>query len=213
MINSIYMLTDHQLEELSNKMNIPLEEIIFKDEVPNKFEFNKSYIINLEDNYNDKGELNSGTHWTCLQVNKYPNGTIQGIYFDPFGIPPPKSILKTYKNTTGKEHMPHNTKDVQSLMSNACGWYCSAFLHFINNFSHRTKDLYLDTEHFLDFFDDLNKSVDFKKNEFILKHFFQPKDPSKRREIEVIADPENIDKDVNGEGIDAFKIPVNINIK
>jgi hypothetical protein len=95
-------------------------------------------------------------------------------------------------------------------MSNACGWYCCAYLHFINNFSERTKDLYSDTENFLGMFDDLNKSVDFKKNEFMLKHFFQPKDKSKRKAIEVIANPDTIYSDVNGEGIDAYGVNVNI---
>ena len=124
------------------------------------------------------------------------------MYFDPFGSPPPKDIIEAYKNTVGKSHFPYNTKDIQSLMSNACGWYCMAYLHFINNFSHRTKNLYDDTENFLEFFDDLNKSVDFKKNEYMLKMFFQPKDKSLRKEIEVIADPETIDTDTNGERID-----------
>ena len=205
------MLSDNQLEELAVKMNIPLEEIVFKDQCPKKFEFNKSYIINLEDEYNEGGQLQSGSHWTCLQVNKYPNGLIQGIYFDPFGIPPPKDVIETYKRTTGKNHFPYNTKDIQSLMSNACGWYCCAFLHFINNFSHRSKDLYTDTDNFLEYFDDLNKSVDFKKNEFILKQFFQPKDPSKRKAIEVIADPTTIDTDNNGERVDMMRIPIQIN--
>ena len=57
-------------------------------------------------------------------------------------------------------------------------------------------------------FDDLNKSVDFKKNEYILKHFFRSEDPSLRKEIDVITS-----QDEKG-GIDAFndknmiKIPV-----
>lgn len=206
------MLTDSQLEELSVKMNIPLKDIIFKDQTPSKFEFNKSYIINLEDEFDEGGNLQSGSHWTCLQINKYPNGTIQGIYFDPFGIAPPQDILDCYKRTTGKNHFPYNTKDIQSLMNNACGWFCCAFLHFINNFSHRSKDLYQDTDNFLEFFDDLNKSIDFKKNEFILKHFFQPKDPAKRREIEVIANPDTIYTDNNGERPDMMNIPVKVNI-
>jgi hypothetical protein len=207
------MLSDKQLEELSVKMKIPLEDIIWKDETPSKFEFNKSYIVNLEDEYKEDGTLNSGSHWTCLQVNKYPNGTIQGMYFDPFGIPPPTEILDTYKRTTGNKHMPYNTKDIQSLMSNACGWYCSAYLHFINNFSHRTKDLHNDTEHFLEFFDDLNKSIDFKKNEFMLKQFFQPKDPKLRKEISIISNPDSIEDGDNDTRVDMMAIPINTTIK
>ena len=45
---------------------------------------------------------------------------------------------------------------------------------------------------FLQCFEDLNTSCDFKKNEFILKQFFRAKDPAKRREIEVIAPTDRI---------------------
>jgi len=202
------MLTDSQIEQLCNKMNVPLEAVIFKDQVPSTFKFNKSYIINLDDEFDEKGNLQSGSHWTCLQINKYPNGKIQGIYFDSFGIVAPKSIIETYKKTTGHNHFAHNTKDIQSLMSDACGWYCCAFLHFINNFSHRTKDLFNDTENFLEMFDDLNKSVDFKKNEFILRQFFQPKDPALRKEIDVLADVDSIESGKDDNRINMMSMPV-----
>lgn len=199
------MLSNNQIEELAVKMNIPLENIIFKDDCPDKFKFNKSYVINLEDEYDEAGKLQSGSHWTCLQINKYPNGKIESMYFDAFGSPPPTDIIDCYKRTVGKSHLPYNTKDIQSLMSNACGWYCMAYLHFINNFVGRTKNLYDDTENFLEFFDDLNKSIDFKKNEYMLKMFFQPKDKSLRKEIEVISDPENIYNDTNNDNRVDFK--------
>lgn len=207
------MLTDYQLEKLCKNMNIPLQSIIFKDECPKTFKFNKSYIINLDDEFDESGNVKSGSHWVALQINKYPNDVIKGMYFDSFGCPPAIDVIKCYKNTTGKDHLPYNTKDVQSLMSNACGWYCCAWLHFINNFSHRERDIYLDTENFLEFFDDLNKSIDFKKNEYILKLFFQPKDPTKRKEIDVIADSETIDTDVNGYRPDIMAMPVEIKYK
>ena len=57
-------------------------------------------------------------------------------------------------------------------------------------------------------FDDLNISVDFKKNEYILKQFFRSDDASKRKPIEVDFDSANIvDGDSPG-GIDLTKIPV-----
>jgi len=199
-------LTDTQIRELCNKMNIPLasvDGIIFKDELPTELEYNKSYFINLEDEYNGEGFLNSGSHWTCLQIAKYPNGKIAPIYFDAYGMPPPE-VVKDRMMKFCKQKIPFNTKDIQSLMANACGWYCCAYMHYINNFSHRTGDIYEDTEQFLSYFEDLNKSTDFMKNEYILKHFFQSKDPSLRREITTIADVEQITEDNNG-GIDAFK--------
>ena len=199
------MLTDSQLETLADKMDFKIAGIYYKDDIPRKVQFNKSYLINMEDKYDASGNLSAGTHWVCFQSNKYPDGSIESIYFDPYGIPPPENVKKVVKEATGKG-LPYNTKDIQSLMNNACGWYCSAFLHFINGSPYRTKNLYQDVSTFLDLFDDLNESVDFKKNEFILKHFFQSKDPKKRREIEVISNPENIVNSDSGKGYDISKI-------
>ena len=86
------MLTDSQITQLSQKMNIPLELVCFKDELPRKAAFNKSYVINLDDSIDEKGNQNEGTHWTALQINKYPDGKVEPIFFDPYGQPPSESI-------------------------------------------------------------------------------------------------------------------------
>lgn len=197
-------LTDGQIRELCSKMNIPLANngIIFKDELPNKLEYNKGYFINLEDEYDGNGMLNSGSHWTCFIIVKYPTGEIDPMYFDAYGMPPPEIVKEKIMKFANKK-VPFNTKDIQSLMANACGWYCCAYLHYIFNYPHRIGDIYEDTEQFLSYFDDLNKSIDFKKNEYILKHFFQSADPALRRAIEVVAPTEEITDDNNG-GIDGF---------
>lgn len=204
------MLSDDQLIELCDKMNIPLASkngIIFKSQIKAKdLEYNKSYFVNLEDEYDEKGNLNTGSHWTCFQISKYRNGEVAPMYFDSYGIGPPEKIKEEIMKFC-KKKVPYSTKDVQSLMSNACGWYCCAFLHFINNFPSRTGCIYDDTELFLSYFDDLNKSTDFLKNEFMLKQFFQPKDPKLRREITTMADidPNDITDDLNGPVITPFK--------
>lgn len=186
------MLTNTQLEDLATRMKVPLEYVGFKSELPKKLKTNRSYIINLDDEV-DKGTgiRSSGTHWTCFQIMEYPNGKKEGIYMDSYGAPPPEIVNKrTMENF--KMKMPFNTKDIQSLMNDACGWYCLAFLHFINVYPQRSKNLYWDTEAFLSLFEDLNKSIDWKKNEYILKMFFQPEDETKRKPIEVLADPNDI---------------------
>jgi len=204
------MLTNTQIRDLSKRMSIPLANIIFKNDLPRKFEFNKSYFINLDDEYNTDGTLNQGSHWTCLQVNKYPNDLVEAIFFDPYGIGAPEEVKKVFNKTIGTigRQFPHNTKDVQSLMSNACGWYCLAFLHYINAFPKRTKNLYDDTDTFLSFFDDLNKQVDFKKNEYILKQFFQSADPKLRKEIDVYGDGIGRIIEENTQPIDLTKISI-----
>ena len=202
------MLTNTQIRDMARKMSIPLADIAYKTDLPKKFEFNKSYFINLDDEYKEDGTLNQGSHWTCLQINKYPNDLIEAIYFDPYGIGAPESVKKVFNNTIGAKgrQFPHNTKDVQSLMSNACGWFCLAFLHYINAFPKRTKNLYDDTDAFLGMFDDLNKHIDWKKNEYMLKQFFQSADPKLRKTIDVYGDGIHRITSENTEPIDLTKV-------
>jgi hypothetical protein len=54
--------------------------------------------------------------------------------------------------------------------------------------------------------------VDFKKNEFILKHFFRSADPKLRTEIDVIKPIDSITKESEKGGIDMFKLPVDIKV-
>lgn len=198
-------LTDTQLNYLAEKMGYKLESVCFKDELP-RLKHNVSYIINLESEFDESGEPNTGTHWACFQVNKCKNGKIEPIYFDPYGMPPPEIVKKRVEDFSG-QRLPFTTKDIQSLMNNACGWYCSAFLHWINKSSYRSRDLYTDVSSFLEMFDDLTKSVDFKKNEYILKHFFRSSDPKDR----TVVDVETISGDTTGDGVDMMTIPVSIN--
>lgn len=207
------MLSDSQLMQLSKKMNFPLEGVFFKDELPRKLKYNTGYIINLENSIDEEGNENEGSHWTCLQINKYPGGEIEPIFFDPYGAPPSENIKKCVRDTCGK-YLAYNKKDIQSLMNNACGWFCCAFLHFVNTFERRSRDLYQDVDTFLELFDDLNESIDWKKNEYILKMFFQSADPKLRKEIDVIGDTNKImgsdHKDKYGG--DLMKIPIDINM-
>lgn len=175
------MLTDTQIWDLAERMKVPLVFCDFKDRLAKKkLQYNKSYIINMENELDEDGHKNEGSHYTCFQVNKYPNGKKEGIYFDSFGQPPPQ-IVETF---TGMK-LPYQTKDIQSLMNSACGWYCLAFLHFINASEYRSKHLYTDCEDFTDLFDDLNKTNNHLKNEYVLKHFFRSEDPAKRKPVEV----------------------------
>jgi len=203
-------LTDTQITNLCQKMRIPLGGIFFKDELPNKIDSNKAYFINMEDSVDEEGNENDGTHWTFAQIRKYPNESTECIYFDPYGQPPPENVSKVLKASTNKAGIPHTEKDIQSLMNNACGFYCLAIGHYINASQYRTNDLYTDVSDFMDLFDDLNHSVDFKKNEFLLKHFFRSEDPSLRESIDNIKSIESISKEDEKGGLDAFKIPMDV---
>ena len=99
-------------------------------------------------------------------------------------MPAPKAVCDAVFKFCGKK-LPHTTCDVQSLMANCCGYYCCAFLYFINTYEGRSGHVYTDTTGFVDMFNDLNESQDFKKNEFILKCFFRSSDSSKRTPIDI----------------------------
>ena len=189
-------LSNTECFELAKKMNVNLVFCNFKDKLKaHKLKYNCAYILNLEDEFNEDGTRNSGSHYTAFQINKYPNGKTAGIYFDSFGAPQPDTLTEYLGGI-----LPHNNIDCQSLMSNACGFFCLAFLYYINSFPQRTGDLYTDANHFINLFEDLNVSRDHLKNEFILKHFFRSADPALRRPINVggeIIDTEKITTDLN----------------
>jgi hypothetical protein len=198
-------LTDSQIIDLCGRMSIPLGDVCFKDELPDNLDFNKGYFINLQDSVDQDGKPSPGTHWTFVECIKYPNDKTDAIYFDPYGVAPPENVKRVVKNTIGREGVPHTTKDIQSLMNNACGYYCLAFAHYINASRFRSCHLFTDVETFMSLFEDLNKSTDFKKNEYILHMFFRSEAPELRKEIDVFRDDEH------GE-IDGFKLPVDVKI-
>jgi hypothetical protein len=184
------MLTDDQIYDLAKKMDIPLERCCFKSELADKkLKYNKSYIVNMQNELDEHGKPNEGTHYVCCQANKYPNGKISKIYFDSYGMPPPQEV----EIFLGTGFVPHSKIDIQSLMNGACGYYCLAFLHFINAFEHRSKDLYTDAHDFTDLFDDLGVEKNHLKNEFTLQQFFMS--PTRGRSFNLgqgFADPNTI---------------------
>jgi hypothetical protein len=165
---------------MAKKMGIPLAGVVFKTELPKmKLEYNKTYIINLDDETDENGEPNEGTHYVFLQMNKSPHGNFAPLYFDSYG-----KIYPTVVETTVRHYCdmkcPYTTKDIQSIVSGMCGWYCLALSFYLNRFPQRTHNIYDDIGCFLGFFNDLNVSNDHKQNEWVLSQFFQPKEGPKR---------------------------------
>jgi len=175
------MLSDEQIIPLAKKMGIPLERVCFKSQLEDEpLEYNRAYIVNFDDEFDEVGGLNAGSHFVAFQINQYPNGRKEGIYFDPYGLASPKTIL----NYTG--NIPHTTKDIQGVLGEVCGYFCLAFLHYVNAYKGRTKDLHTDTDHFLEFFLDINKKDDLaKQNEYILKQFFRTPDSKTPVEVDL----------------------------
>lgn len=173
-------LSDTEIWLLAKKMDIPLAYVGYKDNLRMEaIKSNKSYIINLQDEDDD----GNGSHWTCFQINKIRKNNkddYEAIYFDSTGMPPPEEVKRIVKKQFNK-YLNYTTKNVQSIVAGSCGYWVLAFLHWINVFDQRTKNLFEDTMLFLDLFDDLNYKNDHTKNEFILKHFFLNKDPKFRK--------------------------------
>lgn len=210
------MLTDHQIEDLAQRMKVPLGGVEFKDLLPKRLEVNKVYIINLQDSENDDGDDNQGTHWTMAYIRQTPKNQLHPIYFDPYGCPPPENVKNIIEKQCNMK-CPYTEKDIQSLMNNACGFYCLAMAHFICASKYRTNDLYRDVDDFMDIFDDLNKSIDWKKNEYILMQFFRAEDPTMRKPIDNLSqthdDYDRILAEDEKHGKDLMKIPVNLDTK
>lgn len=199
-------LTDEQIWTLAKKMDLDLAFVDFKsDLLTQPLEYNKGYIVNLADQFDKDGKPNDGTHWVAFIIRKYPNGKIAPCYFDSFGCVPPKEVSEYIKHFTKIHEVPYNLKDIQSLMSGVCGYYCLAWLYFIENMI-PTGDLYHDTDRFLEMFENLNTSINFKKNEFILKNFFRSRDPKERIPVSV----ENDMTENNADSISGTNIAVDV---
>ena len=180
-------LTDDNLRALAKRMGMKLEAVVYKSQLEDMtLEYNKPYIINLDNEYAADGSQNSGSHYVALQVSKNNKGKVEPCYCDSYGVAPPQEVL----DFVGVKHVPYNTKCIQSLMSEVCGYICLAFLYFINKFEHRSGQIYHDCEQFTDLFNDLNTSSEWKPNELMLKSFFQSSDKEYRRThpIEVFTD-------------------------
>ena len=86
-----------------------------KDELPLTLK-RGFYVINLQ-----SSTVGSGTHWTALYYNSK-----HSYYFDPFGFIAPTEVEQKLNEYT------FNNKQIQNLKSTACGYYCIAFIIFMN---------------------------------------------------------------------------------
>jgi hypothetical protein len=89
--------------------------VYMKDQLPDKLE-RGSYIINLQSS-KDGG----GTHWVCL----YHTPTYS-YYYDSYGFVPPLEVQEKI--------IPYmyNDLEIQDINSTACGFYCIAFVLYLN---------------------------------------------------------------------------------
>ena len=107
--------TNTQLIDFAEKMGLPLNNILMRDEM-NHLNKDGFYIINLD---NSNG---NGTHWTSLFYHP-----LNSYYFDSYGFVPPLEVEKKIRPYI------YNDADIQDFNSEACGYYALAFIKFLND--------------------------------------------------------------------------------
>lgn len=176
------MLTDGQIMELAPRMNIPLVGCYFKNDLPN-IEIGKSYIVNLENDVDEQGNISAGTHWIAFQIFRTHSGLLP-LFFDSFGFGAPAEVADKIATVTNKK-IGFSTRQIQSpSYSGACGWYCLAWLHYMN-MKHRSirEDLTDRYNDFVSMFDPENQQI----NDQTLKLFFR----SRPEQVNNIQPPED----------------------
>lgn len=147
------MLSNFDIEKLCKFYRLNLIAICMKDELPTTVK-DGCYVINMQSSHQG-----NGTHWVGLYVFKS-----NAFYFDSFGALPPNEVLSFVKRRKGC-HLFYSNWITQDLKSQACGWYCIAFLIYLHE--NRNKDLKQVFNDFVNNFQD-----DTAKNDEILKSFF-----------------------------------------
>lgn len=110
-------LTNIDLNNMCNALDIPLKAILMKNEVKRGMP-DGCYIINLDDS------TGGGTHWTgYLQKNK------EVCYFDSYGVYPPQDLFEIFQDENTE--ITSNPYDIQDYNSILCGYYVvGLFLHW-----------------------------------------------------------------------------------
>ena len=151
------MLSNYDLEDLAHGHKLQNFIVLSKDELDNMKLIKGNYILNMENEYDDLGNFNNGSHW----ISMFISDNNEPFYFDSFGCQAPNSILKYMRKT--KKKISYSNRVIQNIRSSICGLYCLGFLCWMNNkpVNYNYIDWY---EKFLDSFDD-----DCTKNDTILK--------------------------------------------
>ena len=148
------MLSNFDIEEIANHYNLDVQ-IIMKDELKNMKPINTNYIINLE-----SSTMGNGTHWMALKIQDK-----NCVYCDSYGMLPPEEIISFCKRIS-KSHLSYNTKEIQDINAQTCGFFAIAFILFLH--INTSDDLYKMSSSFSNLF-----SLHTKLNNKILQKFFR----------------------------------------
>ena len=112
-------ISNYDLLKWCKYLNIPIKDVLSRDETVPHNHMQTLFIYNLEPSYM------GGSHWVATYVK---NGIIN--YFDSFGMPPFQEIVNhaKRKNMT----LLHQSDQIQNLLTTTCGYFC---LYFLNEMS------------------------------------------------------------------------------
>ena len=150
-----FMLTNFDLDEISEHYDFPLFQIVMKDELKTLSPKNGNYIINLE-----SSSQGDGSHWLALAIRGK-----KCFYFDPFGVLMPTEVIDFCRRIP-KSHLAYSTFDIQNIKTETCGWYGCALLIYLHD--NPNKDLYLACGEYINKY-----SHDSGRNNDVLKSFFR----------------------------------------
>ena len=162
-------LSNHDLIRLARKYSIPLDSVVSKDML-DRLPHEDNIIINLQDLFNDDGSTNGGTHWVTLSyIPKYNTF----VYFDSYGITPPSDVVTYAYRVKSKSTLIYNTTQIQRITTTTCGWYCLAFIQYIDTHKHYTPTSALNR--FINEFDRVggNGEADLIRSNQTLKRMFR----------------------------------------
>ena len=104
-------MSNHDLFEWWKYLNIPIKDVLSRDQTVPRDRRQALFICNLEPSYM------SGSHWVATYVK---DGVIN--YFDSFGMPPFQELVDhtTKKNLT----LLHQNNQIQNINTTTCGYFC-----------------------------------------------------------------------------------------
>ncbi len=151
------MLSNFDLIHLAKQHHLTNFNGVFsKDELPSQL-VHGSFIVNMSNDRDAKGNLNQGSHWIAMFVDN----SFNPFYFDSFGFPPPIEISNYLRKS--RKQITYSTREIQDIKTDVCGYYCLAFCLYMtrNSQKYKSKDVFDD---FLNKFD-----PNIHNNEAILK--------------------------------------------
>ena len=112
-------MSNYDLLKWCEYLNIPIKDVLSRDENVPHNHMQALFIYNLEPSYMN------GSHWVATFVK---NGIVN--YFDSFGTPPFQKLVDHAKKK--KFILLHQNNQIQNINTTTCGYFCLYFLNEMN---------------------------------------------------------------------------------